>query len=149
MQTSFQVNFDELMLGLPTPYANREFITLMPTEVIQYGRAVKRGTVEGTCSAIAVDGTTDKVVGVAVRRHNEAGQYAVSEEANIMTEGAIAVEVLAGDTVAAGDTAYMIVDASNYGKFTKTAGSNTVQVGVFQSAKKNDNLAVIKFKIIA
>jgi hypothetical protein len=148
MQTSYKTKPDMYMLGLPTPNSLTEYITLMPTAVIQYGQAVKRGATAGTVAPIAVDGTTDKVVGVSVRRHNDAGQYAIAEEATIMTKGAIAVAVLATDTVAEGESAYMIVASTNFGKFTKTAGSNTVACGVFQSVKDN-GLAVVKFDIVA
>jgi hypothetical protein len=136
------------MLGLLTTDAVQECITLMPTEILPFGIAVKRGTVEGSCSKIAVDGTTEVPVGVTVIRHNEDGQYAIAEEAKILTKGSIVVEVLSTDTVAGGNKAYMIVASTNYGKFTKTAGSNTVEVGVFQSAKSG-NLAPVKIDIVA
>ena len=148
MQTSYKARPDIYMLGLLTTDAVQECITLMPTEILPFGIAVKRGTVEGSCSKIAVDGTTEVPVGVTVIRHNEDGQYAISEEAKILTKGSIVVEVLSTDTVAGGNKAYMIVAETNYGKFTKTAGSNTVEVGVFQSAKSG-NLAPVKIDIVA
>jgi len=148
MQTSYKAKYAALGLGLVSPNSVNEFITLMPAEVIPFGICVKRGSTGTNCNKIAVDGTTEKVVGVSVRRHNETGEYEIAEEATIMTKGAIAVEVLGTDTVKGGDNAYMIVASTNYGKFTKTAGSNTVACGVFQDAK-DGNLAVIKFDIVA
>ena len=149
MQTSYKARPDQFMLGLITPSSLQESITLMPTEILPFGIAVKRaGTAGENCSKIAVNGTTEKPVGVTILRHNEAGEYGISEEASILTRGSIAVEVLGTDTVKAGDPAYMIVDATNYGKFTKTQGSNTVTVGVFQTVK-NNNLASVKIDIVA
>lgn len=146
MQTSFQTTFNQYMIGMVEN--SLEQITLMPTATIEFGTAVTRGTTEGSVSPIAVDATTAKVVGVAVLRQNDHGNYLVSEEAGILTKGNVAVPVLSTDTVKGGDNAYMIVASTNYGKFTKTAGSNTVACGVFQGVKKN-NIAIVKLDIVA
>lgn len=149
MQTGFQSNFNQLMLGMITSSKEVDAITLMPTEAMDFGIAATRGTAEGSVSKIAVDATSAKVVGVTSLRQNELGRYSINEEARIVTGGSVVVEVLSTDTIGDGDNAYMIVAATNYGKFTKTAGANTVACGVFQTAKQNSNLAVIKFAIIA
>lgn len=149
MQTAYKTKFNQFLLGMLTPASTDEVITLIPTEVLQYGRAVKRAGTDGlSVSNIAVDGTTDKVVGITVIKHNELGEYSIGEEASIVTKGSIAVKVLSTDTVKAGDSAYMIVATTNFGDFTKTAGSNTVACGVFQSVKDN-GLAVVKIDIVA
>jgi hypothetical protein len=146
-QTSFKNKFTKLLVGMVALTGTTEKITLMPNEEIPFGLAVKRGTVGGTSNKISA--TSDKVVGVSVHKHNELGVYSIAEEMAVATKGNIAVAVLGSDTVSAGENAYMIVTAgADYGKFTKTAGVNTVACGVFQNAKE-DGIAVIKIDIIA
>lgn len=150
MQTAYKSRPAAYLLGLATGTAD-EGITLIPTEVIPFGRATKRAGTDGQQVVnIAAGGTTDVVVGVSVRKHNETGQYEISEEATIMTKGVVAVEVLGTDTVKAGDSAFMIVDAgADFGKFTKTAGVNTVAFGAVFQGLKDGNLAEIKFDVVA
>jgi hypothetical protein len=146
-QEQFKNKFVKLLVGMVALTGTTEKITLIPNEAIPFGVAVKRGTVVGTANKISA--TTDKVVGVSVHRHNELGLYSISEEMAVATKGNMAVAVLGSDTVTAGDNAFMIVTAgADYGKFTKTAGANTVACGVFQGVKE-DGIAVVKFDIIA
>jgi hypothetical protein len=151
MQTEFNANRDQLIEGMVTPYSVTEKITLIPTETVGFGKAVKRGTVEGTGSNLAEDGTDDVVVGISVHRHLTEDGYLEGHEMAVLTKGAIAVSVLDGVTVAAGEEAFVVVDAgATFGKFTNVAGVNTASTGgVFQSAKKNDNLAIVKINIVA
>jgi hypothetical protein len=150
MQTEFNANRDRLIEGMITPNSVIEKITLMPTETILFGKAIKRGTVEGTASNIDEDGTTDTIVGISIRRHSTVGGYEISNEMPVLTKGAIAVKVLDSVTVEPGEEAFYIVDDTNFGKWTNVAGSNTASCGaVFQSAKKNDDLAIVKVNILA
>lgn len=152
MQTAFTSQMAPLMAGMKTMEDESFSITLLAEGDVEYGTAVIRGTLPETQGKNpAVDATTAVVVGVAVRHHNEAGKYLASrtDEMEVLVRGSVAVPVLSTDTVAAGDAAYMIVAATNYGKWTKTAGTNTVNPGaVFQTAKKTNNIAVIRFDII-
>lgn len=153
MQTSYQAEYDQLLAGMITPGSVKETITLIAEADTSFGDAVKRGTLpEDQGLPPAQDEVAATIVGIAARVTNEDGIYAEarSDEMKILTKGNIAVNVLAADTPVAGDSAYMIVDGTNFGKWTTTAGANTVDAGaVFQSAKKNDDLAVIKVDIVA
>lgn len=142
MQTSFQDNFDQLTRGMITPYAVKELVTGIATEDIGFAIAVKRGAVEGQVTPIAQG---DTVYGVSVKYDNGLGTYQDGDAVTVMTKGALAVKVADAVTVAAGEPAYFVAAS---GEFTNVVGDNDL-VGVFQSSKKNDNLAIVKLDIVA
>lgn len=146
MQTSYQTNFDQLMLGMQTPGAVKEIVTGVAVEEIGFGVPVKRGTVEGTVELI--DAKTDTVYGVSAKFDNALDLYRDGDTVSVITKGTVAVKVATAVTVAAGEIAYIIFTT---GEFTNVAGTEDAnpKVGVFQSSKKNDNLAIIKLDIVA
>ena len=102
---------------------------------IQFGAGVQLGTDPQKQRAPFAGGT---FAGVAIMRHNEAGEYADGDAMDVMTDGRVFVDTLAVDVVA-GETAYIVdasgvwsnvaTDATAVGKFFTTGtGVQVVQL---------------------
>lgn len=99
------------------------------TAAIGFGKGVKRGAADN--GVVATAGTAgDVFLGITCREHSkDADQFAVKEDALIMTKGV--VWVVAAGAVANGAAVY--IDSA--GKFTSTVGTNTpVPNGRFDSS---------------
>ena len=66
----------------------------------------------------------------------------------VKTKGNIAVKTVAADAanIKRGAKAYYVVASELY---ATTSGAGSIEVGVFQSSVKNDDLAVVKIDIVA
>lgn len=144
MQTTFETKLEEFIQGQVTPHGVKEQITLMATEDVNFGLPVKRTTGgEGDRGAL-ITGESDTIAGIVRHEHNDKGLMVSGKALGVLTKGNIAVPT-EGTGIIAGDKAYFVVATQ---KFTKVVGTN-IEVGVFQTAVKNDTLAVVKIDIVA
>ena len=125
-----------------TPNSVKEQITLMADAEIAFGVCATRTAANAELCKITEAAET--VVGITVHRHNDTGVYAEGAAVGVLTKGSIAVPT-EGAGIDAGVKAYWNPATA---KFT-SVDTATIEVGVFQSAVKNDSLATVKIDIVA
>lgn len=130
MQTTYPSALSAAFAGM---IANEEPQVLVSRQVetaaVGFGKAVKRGSVDGRCVA-TVATAADIVLGITCREHATlSDQFAVGDDALIMTKGV--VWVVSAGAVTQGGAVY--VEAA--GKYTSTVGTNTpIPNGRFDSS---------------
>lgn len=105
------------------------------------------GLVEGTDKLLqckAADNAASKFIGISGQTQNVVGEYVEDDAVTVYGRGRIGVQVVAGDTPAVGDPAYIVVAAgADRGKFTTTITANLDAGLVFGTTKNSNNFARI------
>jgi len=142
MQTEYKTKFDQLVNGGIALNGVNERITLLAKVDTDFGILVKRDAT-GELGEVC-DNASDAPAGIVACDKNEIGYKEADSALAVVTKGNIAVKVKTGVTVVGGDKAYFIVADK---VFTNVATGN-IEVGVFQSSVKNDDLAIVKIDIL-
>lgn len=145
--TGYAVGYAGMVANAET--SNRISRTIEDAAGIAFGRAAFRGTGAHGCTATPASGTflgvamsnlaTQPLAGVVVGGA-AADIYPQYANVGLMNEGVIWVTV--GETVAAGDAAYV----TSAGAFMKTAASNTAIPATFDTPASNGGVARLRVR---
>ena len=145
MQTDYNDSV-ALVAGMITPGGVTEILSRFSESAVEFGTAVIRGAdLENGVKIPTAD--TEEVMGLVAFNQNITGNIAVGDDVSLLTKGSMAVTVVAANTPAAGDAAYIQAAGADAGKFTTTSTDNFDLGLVFGSAKKNDNLALVRIDL--
>ncbi len=129
-------------VGRLATYHNKWVDSYAAEEEIEFGVALKRGTVKDDQVLNWSDAITVDVVGISVFSDTAIdGKYAVGDTVKVLTKGR--VYVMASVAVVAGEKAYVVV---NSGVFTNVA-TNNLLVGKFMSSAAQDTVAILEINL--
>jgi len=145
MQTDYNAPV-ALVAGMITPGGVTEIQSRIAEVALEFGTAVVRGTdVEHEVKAPTAD--TQEFMGFVAFNQNVDGNIAIDGDVSLVTKGSVAMTVVTAVTVAAGEDAYVVATGGDAGKVTNVSTSNIATGAVFGSAKKNDNLAIVRIDL--
>ncbi len=135
-----------LVAGMVTPDGVTERQSRFAEVACEFGTAVVRGTdLETEVKVPTAD--TQEFMGFVEFLQNVSGNIAIGDDVTLITKGSVAMTVVTAVTVAAGEPAYVVATGADAGKVTNVSTSNIATGAVFGSAKKNDNLAIVRIDL--
>jgi len=145
MQTDYNDSV-ALVAGMVTPGGVTERQSRIAESAVEFGTAVVRGTdLEHGVAIPTAD--TEEFMGFVEFLQNISGNIAVGDDVTLVTKGSMAMTVVTAVTVAAGEAVYIVASGADAGKVTNVLTSNIATGAVFGSAKKNDNLALVRIDL--
>jgi hypothetical protein len=137
MQTEFKTYSVPFIIGQIADSSLNQIDSYASEADIKFGTAVRRGTNKDK-QVLPSDGK--EFLGIALRDDIQRKDfYAAKSMVSVMTKGRVVVKV--AEAVVAGDKAYLHAN----GTFSKTAGEEGLEIGIFASTQESENnLAILE-----